>query len=166
MKNKRMELLLVVLTVLAMGAGVAAGLLAARLPAAHHIAPTSGDVTPLVAELQLTPTQQDGMRSIWEGVRDDIRRSFDRAQRLQKQRDDAILAILTDQQRAQFEVIARDHADRFDQLTRERDQAFQEGVRQTKTLLNVDQQQRYDQILEARGALSGPATSPSPPFSR
>lgn len=67
MRYKRMELLLIVLTVLALGAGVAAGLLAARLPAANTnpITPQSADITPLVAELQLTPAQRDQMRTIW-----------------------------------------------------------------------------------------------------
>lgn len=160
MRNKRMELLLIVLTVLAMGAGVAAGLLAARLPAARTQPAMQGDVTPLVAELGLSPSQQDQMRSIWEGVRDEIRNSFDRAQRLQARRDDAILSILTDQQKAQFETIAREYADQFAQVTRDRDGAFQDGVKRTKTLLSGEQQEKYDRILEARGALPAPTASP------
>lgn len=167
MRYKRMELLLIVLTVLALGAGVAAGLLAARLPAANTnpITPQSADITPLVAELQLTPAQRDQMRTIWERVRGDIHDSFDRAQRLQKQRDEAIFTILTEEQKSRFQVIAREYADRFTELTQNRDKTFQTAVDQTKTLLNQDQQVKYDQLLKERGAV--PVTRPgNEPISR
>lgn len=161
MIKRHMELLLIALTVLALGAGVAAGLLASRLPAAAVEAPPIADATPLAAELHLTSSQQDQMREIWEAVRDEIRTSFERAQRLHRQRDQALLQILTDEQKAQFEAISREYADRFSEISSDRDQVFQSAVERTKMLLSAEQRERYDHILRSRGALpAGPSTNP------
>jgi hypothetical protein len=88
------------------------------------------------------------MREIWEGVRGKVHHTFEDAQQLQKQRDDALVAILNDEQKAQFEKISHDYADRFDQLSHARDQAFADAVEQTRKLLNEEQRRKYEQILK------------------
>src|SRR6476646_4080924 len=102
MRKTRIEILLISLTVLALGAGLAAGLLAARLPTGSG---SSADTVPgvgsgaanqsaehgsLTDELQLTPQQRDQMREIWEGTRGRVHQVYEDAQQLQKDRDDAI----------------------------------------------------------------------------
>src|SRR3954464_12412096 len=139
--GKRMQVLLIGLTVLALGAGVAAGMLASRAaPPASSGNPTTApatpiDRTPLVQELNLSPAQRDKMREIWEGVRGDVHETFADAQRLQRQRDDALVALLSDEQKAQFEKISQDFKNQFDQLTHKRDKVFQSAVERTRQLL-------------------------------
>ena len=148
MRRTRIEILLIGLTVVALSAGVVAGVLASRMPGSQS-AP-GAEQTPLAAELNLTPEQQAQMKEIWEGVRGRVHQSFEEAQKLQKQRDDALVAILNDQQKAEFEKISKNFADRFDQIASGRDRSFQEAVEKTKKLLNDEQRKKYDEILKNR----------------
>jgi hypothetical protein len=178
MKNSgRMQLLLIGLTVLALAAGVAAGMLASRgggassssssvggTPTTGTTAPVIIDRTPLVQELQLSPEQRDRMREIWEAVRGDVHETFSDAQRLQRQREDALVALLTDEQKAQFEKISKDYADQFAELTRKRDKVFQQAVERTRGLLNDEQRRRYEQILKSATGRDGGLPPLSPPL--
>jgi hypothetical protein len=107
------------------------------------------------------------MRTIWEAVRERVHQTFDDAQQLQKQRDDALVAMLSDEQKSQFEKISRDYSDRFAQLTRQREQMFQDAVRQTKELLSDEQRLKYDEILRTRvppgSVAGGPGLGPPAP---
>src|SRR4051794_10862870 len=177
MRKTRIEILLISLTVLALGAGLAAGLLAARLPTASSPgpgsspngsasvdssnpapAPTPGERTPLVEELQLSPEQRDQMRDIWESTRGRVHQTFDDAQRLQKDRDDALVALLNDEQKARFQKISQEYADRFEALTKKRDTAFEEAVEKTRAILNDTQRQKYDELLRRHVGPDGPGT--------
>lgn len=167
MSKKRIEILLISVTALALCAGLAAGLLASRLPGgAQPPAPVPSELpaaeprTALVEELNLSSEQREQMRQIWEGVRGDVRQAFDEAQRLQKQRDEALVSMLNDEQKAKFEKISKEYAGRFDELTRKRDSTFQDAVERTRRILNDDQRQKYDQILK-RQVGSVPTTVPS-----
>src|SRR6266542_3318555 len=106
MKTTRMKLLVVALTVLGLSAGVVAGMLVSRLPSAGDRGGGPGPHGPpgmspaLVEQLGLTQDQQDKMKSIWEGVRGDVQQCFQQAQDLQKQRDNAVLELLNDEQKA------------------------------------------------------------------
>jgi Spy/CpxP family protein refolding chaperone len=175
MRKTRIEILLISLTVLALGAGLAAGLLAARLPTASS--GTSGDTVTgvgsgatnqpaehgsLIDELGLTAQQRDQMREIWEGTRGRVHQVFEDAQQLQKDRDDAIVALLNDEQKAKFERISKDYADRFGALQKKRDQAFEDAVEKTKSILNDVQRQKYEQILRRHVGPDGPGTRRGP----
>jgi Spy/CpxP family protein refolding chaperone len=174
MRKTRIEILLIALTVLALGAGLAAGLLAARLPTA---AGSSGDAVTgaggaatnqpadhgsLVDELGLTAQQRDQMREIWEGTRGRVHQVFEDAQQLQRQRDDAIVALLNDDQKAKFQKLSGDYADRFGALEKKRDQVFEEAVEKTKSILNDVQRQKYEQILRRHVGPDGPGTHRGP----
>jgi hypothetical protein len=152
MKRTRFEVLLIGVTVLALCAGVVAGLVAARMPSAKSAQSSSSSdsgVGALAAELELTPDQQQQMRSIWQEVQAKVNRTFDDAQALQRERDQALVALLDDQQKAKFEKISKDYAQRFIDLSRGRDQTFNDAVERTKKLLSEQQREKYDQILKA-----------------
>lgn len=150
MKKRHIQVVLVMVAVLALGAGLAAGFLTARLPTSPVDVPLESlDRTPLVEQLQLTAGQRDQMREIWESVRSQVRGAYDEAQKLQQQRDDALKELLNEEQQAKFAVISRDFSDRFNQVTDRRDKAFDSAVEQTKALLSIEQQRKYDQILKA-----------------
>ena len=156
---------------LALAAGVSGGLLLARLPNA----PTDGPagvtpVSPLTAELGLSPPQAEQMRKIWEGVRDTAQSCLEDARRLQKQRDDALVSLLSDEQKEKFQNISQEYADSFAELNRKRDQEFQKAVGQTRKLLNEEQWRKYERILKnrvgpgaIRGLAAGDMTQPSDP---
>jgi hypothetical protein len=157
MKTTRMKLLVVGLTVLGLSAGVVAGMLVARLPVGSDTDSEqvsghgpAGMSAALVDQLGLSADQQDKMRVIWEGVRGDVQQCFQQAQDLQAQRDNAVLAILNDEQKSKFQKISIDYGKRFDTLTQQREQAFQKAVDQTRGLLTEDQRGKYDQILKNR----------------
>lgn len=148
-KPLKLQFLLVTLTVLALGAGLAAGLLSARLPAkAATNSPDLGvERTPLVDELNLSASQRDQMKLIWESAQKQAQQAFQDAQRLQKSRDDRIFSLLNEEQKAQFSQISKEFADRYDNLQEKRDTVFNQAVTQTRALLNEEQQKKYDQIL-------------------
>ena len=167
MKKTRVEILLVVLTVLAASAGVVAGLVAARLPASS--ARTSNVPPPLppgpmekslADELGLSADQREQMRGIWEGVRDKVHQAFDEAQDLSRQRDERLVAILTtDEQKAQFAKITKEFDEKYNRLARERDEAFNSAVERTKKLLDETQRKKYEEILKTHvrpGSPGGP----------
>jgi Spy/CpxP family protein refolding chaperone len=137
--------------VLALAAGVSGGLLLARFPVAHDDGPGQAAATsPLAAELGLSTQQAEQMRTIWEGVRGTAQQCFDDARRLQKERDDALVSLLNEEQKAKFAAISKEYADGFAELNRKRDQEFKKAVSQTKRVLTDEQWKKYERILKSR----------------
>jgi hypothetical protein len=169
-KRSRTQIILVGLTVLALSAGVVAGMLASRIPAVEghvqhpSVTPAAGAQSQLTAALGLSPDQQEKMRSIWEGVRTQVQDYYQDAEGLQKQRDDAIASLLTDEQKARFEKLSKDYASRYDELVRRREAAFEKAVESTRKILDETQRQKYDEILKSRvGHLPGSRSAATQP---
>ncbi|HVT82385.1 MAG TPA: hypothetical protein VHM90_17205 [Phycisphaerae bacterium] len=158
-KTKRFEILLVVLTVLALGAGLTAGLLSSRLPAQSD---QDSSISPLQAELDLTPAQREQMKQIWEGAQAKVLRAFNDAQALQKNRDDEIIRMLTDEQREKFAELSKKYADQYDELQQNREKVLNNAVERTMEILNDKQRIKYQAILKARlgEASLAPASRP------
>ena len=172
MRKKRIEILLILVAALAMSAGVVAGLLASRLPSAAgpQSAATMPSAPPpasfertLADELNLRADQRESMRQIWEGVQEPLHKTFDDAQNLQKERDEAMVALLNDDQRVKFANISQDYANRFNALTKKRDGTFEEAVAKTKNMLDPDQRAKYEEILKTHVRRGPPAGLPPPP---
>lgn len=166
MKVPKLMVLLFAGFVLALAAGVSGGMLLARLPATHAEggdAPTAA--SPLGAELGLAPQQSEDMRRVWEGVRETAQQCYEDGRRLQKARDDALVALLTDEQKVKFEQTSREYAEQFAELNRKRDRDFEKAVQQTKKILTEGQWQKYERILRSRvgpGALRALPDDPAP----
>ena len=103
------------------------------------------------------------MRQIWEGVRGKVHKTFDDAQNLQKERDEALVALLNDEQRVKFAKISQDYANRFNALTKKRDATFEEAVEKTKKILDTQQRAKYEEILKTHVRRGPPAGIPPPP---
>lgn len=175
MKRSRLEILLIMVAVLALSAGVVAGLLASRLPRATEAEPLPGPVGPspegsLAEQLNLSSEQREQMRKIWEGVHGDVHKTFEAAQTLEKERDMALVGLLNDEQKAKFEKISNEFADRFDSLARQRDEAFDKAVAATDLILEPEQREKYHAILKKHvrrepprraGVFLAPATQPT-----
>jgi Spy/CpxP family protein refolding chaperone len=148
MKQTRVQLLLIGLTVLALSAGVVAGMVASRVAPAKVESTTPR--TPLEDQLGLSPDQREQMRVIWEGVRWQAQHCFTDGEDLQHQRDAALVSLLTDDQKARYEKITADYAKKFAELSAQRDAAFNDAVARTKKILTETQQKKYDQLLANR----------------
>lgn len=137
--------------VVALGAGVTAGMLASRMPANSS---TSGGAAEqqswLTAQLGLTRDQSNRMREIWEDVSRTSHKCFDQANNLQSERDAEVTKFLTPEQIIQYNDVTKKYQDKAKALAAKRQAAFDEAVRQTMTLLKPDQQKRYDEILKER----------------
>jgi uncharacterized membrane protein len=140
--------LVIVMFVLALASGVVAGILATRLPAAG--AADKVVRTPLAEELRLSDEQTEHMRQIWEGVRGQVDECFVRAQEVQKHRDEALLALLSDEQKVKFVTVQQECNQKMTLLKSERDAAFGQAVRRTEQILSEPQKQRYQEILKSR----------------
>ena len=150
MKKTGSMIPMIFLTALTLSAGFAAGMLAKRLPIFDQQTTVSTGNSELIEQLQLTPDQSDKMRVIWEKVRSDVQRSYQDADDLQKRRDRALVGLLDDRQKAEFEKLSADFADQFKSVSQNRDSAFQDAVDQTRKLLNETQRKKYELILKER----------------
>ena len=103
------------------------------------------------------------MRDIWESVRTQVHACFDNAEDLQKQRDDALIALLPAEKKAEFEKISKDFADRYATLEQQRQKFFDDAVERTMKLLDPEQQQKYREILKKR-VPPGQRRTPGPPM--
>lgn len=156
MKTVRANLILIVVAVLTLGAGVTGGLLIARVSAAaaggtQHTFPAGTALpSPLAEELRLTPSQREQLRTIWEGVNETVQDCFEQARGIQRQREDALVALLSPEQKSRFERIAADYAQRFDGVVQRRNAAFDNAVKQTRQILDPGQRDAYDKMLQKR----------------
>jgi Spy/CpxP family protein refolding chaperone len=146
--------------VVALIAGATAGIFASRVGPLARGERRAGDGPGpghLADQLDLSDDQRDRMREIWEVARDQSRRYVSDLERLQKGRDQELVDLLNDQQKAQYETIAKKYADQFVNLATKRDETFQAAVEKTKGILNPQQREKYEKLLSERG---GP---PPPP---
>src|ERR1043165_7442908 len=129
--TRKIILLLIIVPVLTLGAGVVAGMLASRLPSRTNGLAASQQ-TFIAGQLNLTSEQNDQMRQIWENAHGKLQRTFEQAENLQSRREKALIDLLTDEQKAKFEPIAKEFADQRDKLDVARDKVFQDAVGQSK----------------------------------
>lgn len=160
------KIILAVTFLLVFAAGAVVGTVRPLVvPGGHHGGP--GEPRSWFArELGLTPEQQDQMHRIWAeqapGTRE--RDHGDRRREFQRQRDDAIKAMLTDEQRGKYDAIQKEYADHLTDLAKERQAAFQQAVERTKAILTPQQVEKYDALLKKRneGGPGGPGGGPPP----
>src|ERR1041384_2780780 len=96
----RTRLVMLCAVVLALGAGAVLGVLASKPPAERSW---------LADELQLSSTQREEMRKIWSEVMQTAGQDHgERRAALDKQRDEAIRALMSEEQRARYDKILQD----------------------------------------------------------
>ncbi|HEX4793778.1 MAG TPA: hypothetical protein VH370_08305 [Humisphaera sp.] len=132
-----------------------AGLAVGRSPADNRETPAMSPQRPqhswLGNQLHLSAEQEKQMKAIWSSTavtRPDLPKQFHECD---KDRDQAILDLLTPEQRQQFDRIQLDHKDRVEQLNSERSQSMRDAEDQTRQILSEDQRKKYDDILKAHG---------------
>ena len=150
-------------------AGIAAGLTIVSFTRPHHSRSGIDEI------LRLTPEQREKMRVIWTEVRTHGRQDGEQRQALQKERDEAIRALLSEEQKAKYEGVLQDYSRKQAELRKERENLFQEAVKKTEKILTEDQRKKYEELRkswrdrERRGppGLPGgpmaPGSGPRPP---
>ncbi|MGH7179657.1 MAG: Spy/CpxP family protein refolding chaperone [Tepidisphaeraceae bacterium] len=158
----RTNLIVVVAFVLALCAGVVMGLVGARIPEARHERSWIAD------ELNLSTPQRERMRAIWSEM--PRSRGRDERRAIEKERDDALLALMNDQQRQQAQEVIAKYSERVSELSRQREQAYEQAVARTQAILTDAQREKYDELLKRRaerdprprqGSGEEPATQPA-----
>ena len=142
----RTRLIVLMATLLAFAAGGALGLLL------YRPAPPGHPGNPLTRDLKLTPEQQAKMDKIWSDTMRSLTSQYgDRRRQLAQQRDQAILALLSSEQKAQYDQIMQDYARGQEELSQERAKAFQDAMAQTKLILSPEQAQKFEELMKRRG---------------
>ena len=150
------KLILIVAFVVTLAAGVALGFTLRSLT--HHrarpsaVAPSDPAAPPPHShfpDLNLTAEQKTKMDEIWNAVRHNSRESQNEQRKtFQKQRDDAIRALLTDEQKVKYDAVLKDYADKMAELGKEREKAFQEARDKTKLILDAEQWKKFEEWLK------------------
>ena len=106
------------------------------------------------------------MRMIWERTSTDLDGFFRRAQAIQRDRDEALVQLLTDDQREKFGIMDKEFAKRFADLKVEREAVFRDALAQTEGMLNDWQRAKYEELVRGRighypSQQDSPTTEPS-----
>src|SRR5262245_9749836 len=140
----RVKMVLTIAFVLAMGAGVAVGMLGAKYPQTHQPRSWLGD------ELSLSAEQREQMRAIWQDVSKARPRDWERRRALEKEKNEAIVGLLTEEQKAKYDELNRQFAQKMQEQAQQREAAMQEAIERTKQILTPEQRDRYEQIMQER----------------
>jgi Spy/CpxP family protein refolding chaperone len=156
----RVKFILTIAFLLAMGAGVAVGMLSARYPQTHGPKSWLGD------ELNLSSDQREQMRAIWQDASKNRSRDWERRRTLEREKSEAIVALLTEEQKSQYDEINRHFAQKMQEHQQQRELAMQDAIERTKQILTPQQRERYEQIMQEKREKRerdrenrGPATS-------
>lgn len=124
-------------------AGAATGLLVAHLD--HQPRGPSW----LANELSLTSQQREQMDGIWSAVMGSMmRQRSEQSKALRQERDLAITALLTEEQRSRHEAILKDYARKETEMSEQRKLAFEEAIKRTKEILTPEQAAKYDELMQ------------------
>ncbi|MDP9175040.1 MAG: periplasmic heavy metal sensor [Planctomycetota bacterium] len=134
---------------LMLGAGVLVGRLSARLPGPP---PPPGRMPQpwLVAELNLTPQQQQQMDALWADVRKKNEHIFDQRHQLQQQRDDDIHRLLTPEQQSTYDKIQQEFRNNADAMNHEFEKSIADANQHSREMLDDAQKKTWDKITSQR----------------
>jgi Spy/CpxP family protein refolding chaperone len=160
------KIILVVSFVVTFAAGAVTGWLVSR---SDHRPPGPSW---LAAELDLTSQQREQMQAIWSEVMGaTMRQRGEQRDALRQERDQAIVALLTEEQRPRYDAILKDYVTKENEMSEQRKQAFEEAIKRTKEILTPEQAAKYEELMKKerekgfgppRGGHRGPPPGPPP----
>jgi Spy/CpxP family protein refolding chaperone len=150
--------------VLAIGAGMALGMLTARATPA----PADQRSNWFVDQLQLTAAQQRQMEEIWGALMREKGRAYgEEFRQLQAQRETDIAGMMSSDQRGQYDQINQKYAMKGAELWKRFEQEFVHATEKTRQILNEAQRVKFDAMIEqfraSRGGGNGWGSGPSTP---
>jgi Spy/CpxP family protein refolding chaperone len=105
----------------------------------------------LAAELGLSDQQREQMHQIWsETMSNAFRDRWEQRRAIAEERDQAILDLLTDEQRTRYDAILEAYARKRQEMEEQREQAFKQAVERTKQILTPEQAAKYEELLKKR----------------
>ena len=137
----RTKVVLLVSFLLTFGAGTSVGLLISR----PENRPS--DKSRSWMGLNLTDEQREQMREIWSSA---MGRGRGERRLLAKERDKAVVALLTEEQLPRYEQIVGEYERKMKDLSRERQRRIQEAVERTKRILTPEQVEKYEELRKRR----------------
>jgi Spy/CpxP family protein refolding chaperone len=146
MMTVKASMVLILAYVLALAAGTTSGLLADRLRTSGPGASSA----PLAVQLKLSSEQAGQIRTVWEDVSKTDDDCLREAQKIQAGQVQALLNLLTDEQKAKFGIMNQDFARQFAELAIRRQAAFKDGLSKTEAMLTPEQRTKYEQIVQQR----------------
>jgi hypothetical protein len=141
-------LIIVLMFVLALGAGVVAGKLSTRVLPSVAV-PVERPVGSL-SELKLTGDQRALMQRIWEQVRDTAHDCEREKENIRRTHEANVMALLSDAQRKKYAEMTDEGNAAGKKVDARRQAAFDDAVARTLGILNEEQRQAYRQILQDR----------------
>ena len=113
------KLIMLVCFLVAFAAGTAVGFLAGRSAKAPR------HRSSLSRELDLTAQQREQMRKVWSELMSSARRDGrEHRQALRTERDEAVQALLTEEQKERYEEVMREYSRKSEELAQERRKLF------------------------------------------
>src|SRR5437763_1451776 len=168
---RKINLLILFCAIVVFAAGALVGMVGQRAVARPNTDPSPRITvgrSRITEELSLTPDQREKIQAIWSvAVVKAGPPPTDRVRALEKEREQAILALLTDDQKARYNQTIADFRQKLDTLHQPARAAFTEAEEQTKPLLDSTQRAKYEEILKRRPHRRnspvplGPTTVPS-----
>jgi hypothetical protein len=145
-------------------AGVVLGRLWGRLP--ERIGPAGSPPSWLADQLDLNHEQRQQMDAIWAETRKKMGDGMKARHDLDKQRDQAIVNLLTPAQKANYDRINQDFRRKRDDLDRKREAMIHDAEVRSRALLNAEQIKTWDTVTQQwrhrRGGRRGPPSATRP----
>lgn len=141
----RSRIIVVILFIVAFGAGLSVAKVFHREPAPSERGPSM-----LSRELNLTEKQREEMFTIWENIYKTG--SDERSERrdLSRKRSDAIAALIPQKKQEELARINEDYNRSMQELMTQGRERYKQAVEETKSILTNDQRKKYEEILARR----------------
>ncbi len=161
----RLKFLLVPTAALVLGAGLVIGRISAKLPATTQ--PATQPAGWFDEQLNLTADQRKQMETIWGEVHQNMGTSFEGRFALDKERDQAVRDLLTEEQQKSYDAIYDSYRAKKADLDKQREKLFADANARSRAMLTPDQQKRWDALSqEHRGGPGGRSRGGRPPGSQ
>ena len=159
----RLKLMFIPMVVLVFAAGMVVGRITNHAPATVAKGPetrpsTRPDRSPswLHDQLGLNAEQRQQMDAIWADVRQKTGNGFDQQRNLDRDRDRALVSLLTPEQKSQYDAIQEANRAKRAELNKERDQLMAQANEKSRALLNDEQKKKWDELTKEMRDHRGP----------
>jgi hypothetical protein len=160
---KRSRQVFLIAAVLVLCAGVVVGRLSARLAVEPPPPPAGHSPSWLQDQLALSGDQRQQMDAIWAEVKQEMGTDRDRRREFDRERDEAIQNLLSDQQKLIYQEIYNEYHTKRQQMENTRDALIKNAEERSRAMLSDSQKVRWDQLSkDMHGHRSGPGSGPGP----
>jgi len=167
---KRSRQVFLIAAVLVLGAGVVLGRLSAHIavdvpPPPPPAGPQGHPPSWLQDQLGLSTEQRQQMDALWAEVKQQMTADRDRRHEFDRERDEAIQNMLSNQQKLVYQAILDEYHTKRQQMENARDSLIKSAEDRSRALLSDSQKVRWDQLAkDMHGHRSGPGPGPGAGF--